>query len=154
MPGPVTTVPGRHRHWKRRRLPSGPGRGSAGLDFFTDCGHDGLQQAHFFQQADGFVRRQAVVDLLGHLTGSAGKNRFQGQQRRPAIGIARMGIHDALGDFDQFSDVSDEKDVGKAFIGGVVEGFADIIADSHARTDVEAQMVPAEIDAVIAEKSQ
>ena len=91
---------------------------------------------------------------MGHLTGSAGKNRFQGQQRRPAIGIARMGIHDALGDFDQFSDVSDEKDVGKAFIGGVVEGFADIIADSHARTDVEAQMVPAKIDAVIAEKSQ
>ena len=65
----------------------------------TDRRHDGLQQTRFFQQTDGFVRRQAVVDLLGHLTGSAGKNRFQGQQRRPAIGIARMGIHDALGDF-------------------------------------------------------
>jgi hypothetical protein len=43
-----------------------------------------------------------------------------------------MGIHDALGDFDQFADVADEKDVGKAFVGGVVKGFADIVADGHA----------------------
>lgn len=65
-----------------------------------------------------------------------------------------MGIHDALGDFDQFADMADDQDVGKAFVGGIIKGFADIVADGHALADVDAQMVAAEIDAVIAEKGQ
>lgn len=38
-----------------------------GLDFLTDCGHDRFQQVLFLQQAHGFIRRQAVVNLTGQL---------------------------------------------------------------------------------------
>ena len=125
-----------------------------GLNFLTDCGHDRFQQVLFLQQAHGFIRRQAVVNLTGQLPGGTGKDGFQGQEGRAAIGIMGMGIHDALGDFDQFADMTDDQDVGKAFVGGIIESFADIVADGHALADVDAQIVAAEIDAVIAEKGQ
>ena len=65
-----------------------------------------------------------------------------------------MGIHNSLSDFNQFPDMADEEDVGKIFINGIIQHFADVVADGDSLADVEAEFITAEIDAVVAKKGQ